>query len=53
MVDLGVNWYPNRWIKFYFDWQHAAFGSPVLVNESKGLFGRTTDLFWIRCQVYF
>ena len=53
MVDLGVNWYPNRWIKFYLDWQHAAFGSPVLVNEAKGIFGRSTDLFWIRCQVYF
>jgi phosphate-selective porin OprO/OprP len=53
MVDLGVNWYPNRWIKFYLDWQHAAFGSPVLVNEAKGRFGRSTDLFWVRCQVYF
>jgi len=53
MVDLGVNWYPNRWIKFYLDWQHAAFGSPVLVNEAKGIFGRSTDLFWVRCQIYF
>jgi phosphate-selective porin OprO/OprP len=53
MVDLGVNWYPNRWIKFYVDWQHAAFGSPVLVNEARGIFGRSTDLFWVRCQVYF
>ena len=33
MIDLGLNWYPNRWVKFYIDWQHAAFGSPVLVNE--------------------
>jgi phosphate-selective porin OprO/OprP len=24
LLDLGVNWYPNRWIKFYLDWQHAA-----------------------------
>jgi phosphate-selective porin OprO/OprP len=53
MIDLGVNWYPNRWVKFYLDWQHAAFGSPVLVNETRGTFGRATDLFWIRCQVYF
>jgi phosphate-selective porin OprO/OprP len=53
MVDLGVNWYPNRWVKFYLDWQHAAFGSPVLVNEAKGVFGRSADLFWFRCQVYF
>jgi phosphate-selective porin OprO/OprP len=53
MVDLGVNWYPNQWVKFYIDWQHAAFGSPVLVNESRGTFGRSTDLFWVRCQFYF
>jgi phosphate-selective porin OprO/OprP len=53
MIDLGFNWYPNRWVKFYVDWQHAAFGSPVLVNEARGLFGRTSDMFWVRCQVYF
>jgi phosphate-selective porin OprO/OprP len=53
MIDLGLNWYPNRWVKFYLEWQHAAFGSPVLVNEAKGTFGRSTDLFWVRCQVYF
>jgi phosphate-selective porin OprO/OprP len=53
MVDLGVNWYPNRWVKFYFDWQHAGFGSPVLVNQAKGTFSRSTDLLWVRCQVYF
>ena len=53
MVDLGVNWYPDRWVKFYLTWQHAMFGSPVLVNEAKETFGRSTDLFWVRCQVYF
>jgi phosphate-selective porin OprO/OprP len=53
MIDLGFNWYPNRWVKFYLDWQHAAFGSPVLINEAKGVFGRSSDLFWVRCQVYF
>ena len=25
----------------------------VLVNEAKETFGRSTDLFWVRCQVYF
>jgi phosphate-selective porin OprO/OprP len=53
MIDLGLNWYPNRWVKIYFDWQHAAFGSPVLVNEAKGVFGRSSDLFWVRCQLYY
>jgi phosphate-selective porin OprO/OprP len=52
MVDLGVNWYPNRWIKFYADWQHAAYGSPVLINP-RGVFSRSSDLFWLRCQFYF
>lgn len=53
MVDLGLNWYPNRWIKFYLDWQHAGFGSPVVVNEGQETFSRASDLFWVRCQVYF
>jgi phosphate-selective porin OprO/OprP len=53
MIDLGVNWYPNRWIKFYLDWQHAAYGSPVLINETRNFFSRSSDLFWLRCQVYF
>jgi phosphate-selective porin OprO/OprP len=53
MIDLGINWYPNRWVKFYFDWQHAAYGSPVLINEARGIFGRTSDLFWVRCQLYY
>jgi phosphate-selective porin OprO/OprP len=52
LVDLGLNWYPNRWIKFYADWQHAAYGSPVLIND-RGIFSRSSDLFWLRCQVYF
>ncbi|MFO0959358.1 MAG: porin [Isosphaeraceae bacterium] len=53
LVDVGLNWYPNRWVKFYFDWQHANFGSPVLINEGRQTFGRASDMFWIRCQVYF
>lgn len=53
MVDLGFNWYPTRWVKVYTEWQHAAYGSPVLVNEAKGIFSRSADLFWVRCQVYF
>ena len=52
MIDLGVNWYPNRWIKFYFDWQHAAYGSPVLINP-RGIFSHTSDLFWLRAQLYY
>ncbi|WP_439620462.1 OprO/OprP family phosphate-selective porin [Gemmata sp.] len=53
VTDLGVNWYWNRYIKWTFDWQHASFGSPVLVNESKGKYATSLDLFWLRCQVYY
>jgi phosphate-selective porin OprO/OprP len=52
LLDLGVNWYPNRRIKFYLDWQHAAYRSPVLIND-RGIFSRASDLFWLRCRVYF
>ncbi len=53
MTDVGFNWYLNRYTKFYLDWQHAEFGSPVLVNAAKEKFSRTNDLLWFRCQVYF
>ena len=53
LTDIGFNWYANRFVKFSFDWQHAAFGSPVLINQARGLLRRDNDLFWIRCQVWF
>ncbi|MGI9519997.1 MAG: porin, partial [Pirellulaceae bacterium] len=53
MTDIGINWYLNRHVKFYFDWQHAAYASPVLVNEDTGLFSTFNDTFWARCQFYF
>jgi phosphate-selective porin OprO/OprP len=53
MTDLGVNWYLNRYAKFVFDWQHSAYGSPVLVNESTGQVSDRNDLYWFRCQLYF
>ena len=53
LTDVGFNWYSNRFIKFYFDWQHSFFGSPVLVNAAEGLRRRESDLFWIRCQIWF
>ena len=28
MVDLGFNWNLNKFLKVYFDWEHAMFGSP-------------------------
>lgn len=53
MTDVGFNWYLNRYVRFYFDWQHSNFGSPVLLNPNTGKFGRFDDLFWVRCQIYF
>ena len=53
MTDVGLNWYLTKYIKIYFDWQHSMYGSPVLLNPSKGLYGRDNDLFWIRGQLYY
>ncbi|RUL85050.1 OprO/OprP family phosphate-selective porin [Tautonia sociabilis] len=53
LTDIGFNWYLNRFVKFYVDWQHANFGSPVLVNEADGTRSRHNDLFWVRCQIWF
>ena len=53
LTDVGVNWYSNRFIKFYFDWQHSFFGSPVLLNAGEGTLRRESDLFWLRCQIFF
>lgn len=53
MTDVGFNWYMNKFVKLYFDWEHAMFGSPVLYNSSTGQKQLTSDLFWLRFQVYF
>lgn len=49
---LGLNWYLNRNVKIYLDWQHAEYGSPVLyaLPASRAL---TNELFWFRFQFYF
>ncbi len=52
MVDVGLNWYLNQLVKVYFDWEHAMFGNPVYFRPGPGL-QKTSDLFWIRCQIYF
>jgi phosphate-selective porin OprO/OprP len=51
VVDAGVNWYWNRYLKWYVDWQHSVFANPVPYRPGK--FQNTSDLFWIRCQLYF
>ena len=53
MTDVGLNWYLNRHVKFYLDWQHAAYAQRVLINEDTGAFTKYNDLYWLRCQFYF
>ena len=53
MTDVGFNWYLNRFVKVYFDWEHAMFGNPIVINTMTGRQQLTSDLFWIRFQVYF
>jgi phosphate-selective porin OprO/OprP len=51
MVDVGANWYLNQFVKVYFDWEHVMFGNPV--TSTNGAFRTSSDLFWVRTQVYF
>jgi phosphate-selective porin OprO/OprP len=51
LVDVGMNWYMNKFVKIYFDWEHAIFADPVVNNP--GQFEKSNDLFWVRTQVYF
>lgn len=53
ITDVGVNWYPTRYLKVWFDWQHAMFGTPVVLNPEQERARRTADLFWVRCQLYY
>jgi phosphate-selective porin OprO/OprP len=50
-IDAGVNWYLNMFTKVYFDWQRAIYASPVPYRP--GAFQSSTDLFWLRFQIYF
>lgn len=50
-LDLGLNWYLNKYVKIYFDWQRSQYGSPVQYRP--GGFHRSSDLYWFRCQYYF
>ncbi len=51
MTDLGMNWHLNQYVKMYFDWQHSIFGDPV--QFAPGRLQKTSDLFWVRLQLYF
>ena len=40
MVDVGFNWYLNKSVKIYFDWEHAIFGSPWSTTPRPGASGQ-------------
>ena len=50
LVDVGVNWYLNKFVKVYVGWEKAVFDSPVFCT---GPAQSSSDLFWTRTQVYF
>ena len=50
-TDLGLSWYLNEYAKVYLDWEHAVFGEPVLFRP--GGLQKTSDLFWLRFQLFF
>ena len=50
-VDVGANWYLNKFTKIYFDWQHVVFGQPVYYRPGERQL--TSDMFWLRFQLYF
>ena len=50
LVDVGINWYLNKFTKVYFDWEHAVYGQPVYYRP--GGLQKTSDLFWLRLMLY-
>ena len=51
LIDLGVNWYPNQWIKYSATWEHAQFGDPVTYRPGQSSF--YNDMFMLRSQIWF
>ena len=51
-TDIGANWYLNYYTKVYFDWQHAFYGQPITTGSTRRYMS-TTDLFWLRFQLFF
>ena len=43
----------NKFLKIYFDWEHAIFGNPVVYNTNTGRSHLNSDLYWLRFQFYF
>jgi phosphate-selective porin OprO/OprP len=52
LVDVGLNWYLNKAVRVFIDWEHAEFGQPVVYRPGPAL-QKNSDLFWARLQLYF
>ena len=50
-MDAGVNWYLNRFVKVYFDWEYSIFGQPIYFAPEH--FSKTNSLFWLRLESIF
>ena len=50
-IDLGFNYYPTQYTKVQFTWEHAVFGDPV--QYAPGHLQKTSDMFWMRYQLFF
>ena len=51
VTDFGINWHMTQYVKVFLDWQHAGFASPV--QYAPGHLQLTSDMFWLRFQLYF
>ena len=51
VLDTGINWYLNNYVKITLDYQHSWFPDPVFLEA-----GQTTkhfELYWLRTQIFF
>lgn len=59
VIDIGMNWYWNANMKFYFGWERALFGQPIQAapgvnpNGPPQYWMSTSDMFWARMQLYY
>ena len=51
LIDVGMNWYLNKYVKIYLDWEYAIFGSPVYYGPDR--VSTTNSSYWARFQVYY
>ncbi len=52
VFDTGANWYLNKYLRVFLDWQLSEFGSPIQISPG----GRKTNsmnIYWFRTQVWF